>query len=379
MFTEPMPTQTTTKVKAPEFNLLQFEDKNDLKENLLPKDEEYQQNFKNTEFNYEVPKMTFSINSINDFEDVKNSSYVESKQNQLDFVPQIEQPVEKKMVSNNFVVQNESCSFCSKHQLQQQSQMTSVNYGFNGFVNNQTNQSQKSPRSFHNNNGYVPQTSTMNYNVNRQGQNHSSYTPNTINYSFQPNSQVSQVNNNSRNNYSNTSNNNINNSQQQKTFNYVQVPQQQQQQTGNVNINAQQSQQSPQQTGNNVNVVSYSFSRPSTAPIKTPVKTAPIKQNSINYVPTTNNNLNNSMTSTSTTNKPNLSQIDCSKCKTKLAYPQGCSGVFCPICQNVTPILKMDYIICGKCKCLLTFPSGAQYVKCQACSIVNLNPNYLKK
>ena len=47
------------------------------------------------------------------------------------------------------------------------------------------------------------------------------------------------------------------------------------------------------------------------------------------------------------------------KCRTSLNYIENSStGVLCPICNTVTPIVTVDYINCGKCFTNLMFASG---------------------
>jgi len=329
----------------PEFNLLQF-DKNDLKESLIPKEQLFKVNYVENEINYVAPKQSYSIN---DFEEEKSNNLVESKQYQLNFMsnPETIEKVEKiKVDSNNSVVQNESCCFCSKNK---QPQMSSMNYTFNGGNKPNIVYTQQP--------NYVNQAYQMNYNINRQGVNQVSSTPTTINYSFQPTTV-----------YPNFSQQSYQIGSQTNTFNYVTVPNVQQRANNSA---------MPQQA---MNVISYSFNsnKPEKKVEPKKVNVMPINDSgNYNSVGNTANNNVKVNVPNSTTTK--YCQLDCSKCKTKLAYPEGSSGVFCPLCRTVNSVVKMDFIICGKCKVTLKFPSGAQYVKCQACSVVNLNPSYVKK
>jgi len=203
----------------------------------------------------------------------------------------------------------------------------------------------------------------MNYNNNVQSQSQVSYypqynqNPSTVTYNFQPVKQQQQQ----------VIPNNNNNNVKQNGFSYVTVNQPQtgfsQQQNVQTTI-----QQSP-------NVISYSFNQTKTKPKPTSTVSPRNPTNTVKVHPTTTT----TTTVTTNNNTTNYHQINCSKCQAKLAYPQGAKGVFCPLCQNVTPIVKMDFIICGNCQVTLTFPSGANYVKCQKCNVVNLNPYNIKK
>jgi len=125
---------------------------------------------------------------------------------------------------------------------------------------------------------------------------------------------------------------------------------------------------------NNNNVISYSFTKQNQNVSNIS------EENSINSVkPQAKVDQSSKSVQNNQSVCPNYQQIDCSKCKTKLAYPPGSKGVFCPLCQTVTSVVKMEFIMCGSCKVTLTFPSGAQYIKCQACKIVNINPYLVKK
>jgi len=181
---------------------LQFQDKNDLKETLLPKDAYYEE-YKQSNFNYMHPKQTgnYKIKDIECF-DSKNNNYVEIKENQINLIGNHitqEQP-KKTLVTTNFIVKNEACSFGNSgniptqqsfqmNQLSNQTQkIPIVNYSFNNNLSNTVSQNTNYNPCF-NNTGYKPVGSSIN------SVNYPNATP--INYAFQP--QINN-NNNSQNN-----------------------------------------------------------------------------------------------------------------------------------------------------------------------------------
>jgi hypothetical protein len=203
---------------------LQLQDKNDLKESLLPKDTYYEE-FKQSSFNYVQPKQTgnYSINDIECF-DSKNNNYVESRENQINLIRNhISQEQSKKpLVSTNFVVKNEACSFGNSSNIptQQSIQMNEisnqnqkipiVNYSFNNNLSN-------SVSNYNNNNPYKPVGSSLN-NINYPD-------PTPINYAFQPQKINNNDNNQNNNNvisYSFTKQNqNVSNISEENSINSV--------------------------------------------------------------------------------------------------------------------------------------------------------------
>jgi hypothetical protein len=258
--------QSNKPIKAPEVPI-QTENKNDLKECLLPKDVFYG-DFKQQQFNYVEPKNNgFSINSIEPEEN--NNKFVESKQYQLNFSGshQVEPEPKKQLVSTNFVVQNESCSFSNNiqnpnNQVKTCQKTQQVNYSFNnaGYPSQVSSNTYTNDNSYnntnyrpisnnqHQNNVYNQQPTYQNYNqFPAQQQNKVNYncnpytTPQT--YSFQPQPQIQNTYNTSPRTQQT----------QTQSFNYVTVLPNQQV-PNNVSNNL---------INNNSNVISYSFNKTS--------------------------------------------------------------------------------------------------------------------
>ena len=178
---------------------LQIQDKNDLKESLLSKDN-YIEEYKQSSFNYIHPKQTgeYNIKDIQ-FYDNKCNNFVESKENQINLINNdINQQLPKKTyISSNYVIKNEISSLEGANNIpaQQSFQLNQdsnqhqsipiVNYSFNNNQNKSISQNNNYNQNINynpcfNNTNYKPVGSSMN-SVNYQ-------IPTPSNYSFQPQS-----------------------------------------------------------------------------------------------------------------------------------------------------------------------------------------------
>lgn len=204
----------------------QLQDKNDLKESLIPKDTYYEE-FKQSSFNYVQPKQTVNY-IIKDFEYLnnRNNNYVESKENQINLISNHNtQEINTKPINtSNLIAKNEASSFGNSNniptlqtiQMNQASNQTIkipiVNYSFNGNLSNNLP---------HNNNTYLNYT---NYKPVGSGINNNYPNTTPVNYAVQ--SQTNSLNNSHNNNnvisYSFTKQNqNVSNISEENSINSV--------------------------------------------------------------------------------------------------------------------------------------------------------------
>ena len=266
-------------IKNNQNNQIETDNKNDLKESLLPKYE-----YQHSQFNYVNTKNDdFGNNKINNLNESKQNQNLVNSQN-------IQEPMKKEIIATNYVVQNQNCSFSTKPYDQNNNVNINSNHQGNVYNNIKPNINTYPPQQgnnlIYNNSNNIVDSKTFNNPQINQG-NFNNY-PQNINNQFRQPVFNGNMNSNygaQQGNYNSAPYNNnitISPSEQSKvpinynnpSFNYNISKQPQQEQIGN---NYQSNQ--PQ----NNNVISYSFNnKVSTVPVSSNNSSSQISNQPVN-------------------------------------------------------------------------------------------------